>query len=153
MGNLQGSKFPHARQKAIPVEKIEDERYGALMFWLILLLFLWLINFFDDLLNFSAKMRMLELLSNLGAVFGTGNRLTSPLILPLTILLNATRIISAGSLLFRQKWGLFGILGVYAFAFLLELLFGYFTFFSVLRMAIVPGITFLLARPVWKYLE
>jgi len=137
----------------VPPEQIQDERFGGLLVWLMFILFLCIVDLVGKIVNYKDLMQILVAMSNLMTVIGAKGHTMQPWELPLSMLLNSLRILFAISLLYRQKWGLYGIVGVHAVSFILELLLGYFSISSITRLVIVPGVTCLLARPVWKYLE
>ena len=152
MSKLQSGKRGSARSKLIPPDQIQDERFGTFMAWLMFILFLCVYQLVSYIVNYGPMMRMLELFESIGIALGIKG-LPHPWELPVSMMLALLRFSCGMLLLYRQKWGLYGLLAVHVLSFIIELLLGYFSISSITRLVIVPGVTYWLARPIWKYLE
>jgi hypothetical protein len=153
MSKLQSGKRGAARSKLIPPEQIQDDRFGYLLAWLMFILFICIYDLATKLVNYGPSMQILEEFRNIGLALGMNWRTPNPWELPISMLLNLLRILFAFMLLYRQKSGLYLIIGVHIVSFVIELLLGRFSFGTLMRLLIVPGVTYWLAKPVWKYLE
>ena len=136
-----------------PPEKIQDERFAWLMLWLMFIIVVCVMSLVEDIVNYGPMMQMMEIMQNIGVAVGAKGFSVQAWILPVSMMLNAIRILSALMLLYRQKWGLYGIAGVHMAGFLIELFIGQIGIGTFTRLLIVPGVSAWLAWQVWGYLE
>ena len=152
MGKLRSVRPYKKKSQLQPAGKIDDPRFGCLLAWLMFVLFLCIVSLVSNIINFGPRMQMLKAFSGLVS-YGGGGSTIQPWMLPVSMMLNVIRILFALALLFRQKWGLYGLIGLHLAAFIMEIAIGWFGFGSVIRLLVVPGVAAVLAVTVWQYLE
>jgi hypothetical protein len=153
MSKLHSGKPGGARSGWVPPEKIEDERFGRLMAWLVFLIFIWIVGISRLLIDYGPYMSILKTLAAFAVALGVESDIPLDWLLPISVTFQAMLILMGFSLLMRQKWGLYGLVAVYLGAVVIDIAIGSFGIDTIIRALLVPGITTAFAVPVWRYLE
>ena len=137
----------------VPPEKIADEKFGAFMAWLILLIFLWIMDISNALLSYMPDYSIFRVLEAMGGVSLGPSHISIGTLVAIQISGQLILCASALVLLLRQRWGLYGLIAVYLAWIGVDMAIGWFGIMSIIRTFVVPGITVFLSSRVWNYLE